>query len=71
MKRLKDVLKPPFKDSGYGMITASGHHLLDAPGIIIARIRGWGFFSHFKNGEELQDKWTEFVVRALNEQKEV
>ena len=64
---LKDILKPPFKDSGCGMI-------IDAQGITclndsdsVVGIRGGGFFSHYEKGDKLQDEWTKFVVAALNE----
>jgi len=77
---IKDILKPPFYNSGLGLICDGNTRLLDVPGFTskdidkddthLAHIRGWGFFGYLKDGDKLQDEFTEFVVTALNEKWE-
>ena len=79
-KALKESLKPPFYNAGFGLICDGNTRLLDVPGFVspeqdkndshLANIRGWGFFGYLKNGEEMQDEFTEFVIEALNEKWE-
>jgi hypothetical protein len=67
----------PFYHAGIGHILDGNTRLMDVPGYVsddedekdshVANVRGWGFFQYFQKGEELQDKFIEFVVRALNE----
>jgi hypothetical protein len=62
---LRKLLKPPFHHDdvpGIGMIYDGNTRLID--------IRGWGFFQYYKNGEQLQDEFKEFVVQSLNEKWE-
>ena len=77
---LKELLKPPFYHSACGQIHEGNTRIMEAPGYVckndnitdshVAKIRGWGFFQYFENGEELQDEFIEFVVQALNEKWE-
>jgi len=67
VRKLFDVLKPPFKHDGVpgvgdGWIFDGNTKLLD--------IRGWGFFQYYENGEALQDEFKEWVTAALNEKYE-
>ena len=77
---LKELLKPPFTHDHVGMIHDANNRFIDVPGInsnkdkpeswqgeAVAKTRGWGVFQYYKNGEELQDAFMDFIVAALNE----
>ena len=77
---LKEVLKPPFSHDGIGMIYDENSRFIDVPGInfnkynpenwqgeAVAKIRGWGVFQYYENGEQLQDDFKNLVVKYINE----
>ena len=75
---LIEFLQGPFTHDGYGMIFDGNGRLIDVPGHRlsdetestgeqVAKIRGWGIFQYYENGEDLQDEFMDFVVEACNE----
>ena len=77
---LEKLLKPPFVHDKVGMVYDGNTRLTDIPGLAfegedkndthLARVRGWGFFQYYKNGEKLQDEFMDFLTAALNEKWE-
>jgi hypothetical protein len=68
---LKEVLRPPFyhDQCACGEVYV-GVNKVHFNSTRIAQVRGWGFFQNFKNGEQLQDEFKDFLVQALNEKWE-
>ena len=66
---LQELLKPPFVNGGIGQIICRVNKVHFNITRLID-IRGWGYFQNFENGEQLQDKFTDFVIDALNEKWE-
>lgn len=53
-----------------GPVRAVDQMVSDAEGSRILDVRGWGRLQYYKNGAEVQDKITAWIVEAINEKLE-
>ena len=60
MKKVLDILKPPFR------YDPEGQQIFDSNNNLVLDVRAWGKLQNYENGEKLQDDFGKFTVDRLN-----